>query len=324
VGELNMVSPVRKPNFFIVGAPKAGTTSLYHYLDQHPDIYMSPIKEPCFFSSETRPENFEASLRPRAVRLEEDILRYLHGPMDTKRFGGIVREWQHYLLLFANAAAQRAVGEASVNYLWSKTAPGAIAARIPRARILVVLRSPAERAFSQYLHCVTGGVVTESFRDFVRSSLRYQGEELGIHKPFLEMGFYAEQVLRYLDHFPREQLGIWLYEETKQRPREFLRDVLQFLDVDSSFVPDVTNRYNEPLVARMVKSTQMLRRTGVWGVVKRLTPKRIRFAMRGAIFRPPGSVRMEPQDKAMMLDFYRTDIHRLEEILGRNLSAWLA
>jgi Sulfotransferase family len=319
-----VIFPVSEPNFFIVGAPKAGTTSLYHYLDQHPDIYMSPIKEPCFFSSETRPENFEARLRPWATRLEEDVLQYLHGGMDHKRFGGIIRDWQDYLLLFANATSQRAIGEASVNYLWSRTAAAAIAARIPQARIVIVLRSPAERAFSQYLHCVTGGVVTGSFRDYVRASLRSQSEQLGVYKPFLEMGFYAEQMQRYLEYFPREQLGIWIYEETRRRPQEFLREVLHFLEVDSSFVPDMTNRYNEPVVARLVKSTQILRRTGVWGVAKRLTSKRIRLAMRDTIFRPAGSVRMEHEDKAMMHGFYRADIHRLEEILGRNLSAWLA
>ena len=143
---------MREPNFFIVGAPKAGTTSLYHYLDQHPDIYMSPIKEPCHFCYEVRPENFEPSLRERAIQLEKDVLEYLHGPMDRKRSGGIVTEWEDYLRLFTAATTQRVVGEASVNYLLSKSAAGAIAGRLPHARIIMVLRSPADRAFSQYLH----------------------------------------------------------------------------------------------------------------------------------------------------------------------------
>jgi hypothetical protein len=198
-----MIFVAREPNFFIVGAPKAGTTSLYYYLDQHPDIYMSPIKEPCFFSSETRPENFEGSRKLAVRQLEEDVRRYLDGPMDKKLLGGIVRAWPDYLRLFSGADSQHAVGEASVNYLWSRSAPAAIAARVPHARIIIVLRAPAERAFSQYLHCVTGGIVTQSFREYVRASLRYQGEKLGVYKPFLEMGFYAEQVQRYLDLFPR-------------------------------------------------------------------------------------------------------------------------
>jgi hypothetical protein len=293
-------------------------------LDQHPAIFMSPIKEPCFFSSETRPENFEANLRGFAVQLEERVREYLRGPMDTKLFGGIVREWSEYLRLFLNATTQRAVGEASVNYLWSKSAPGNIAARIPKARIIMVLRSPAERAFSQYLHCVSGGVVSQSFREYVRASLRYQGEELGVYRPFLEMGFYAEQVQRYLDHFPREQIGIWFYEETISRQQEFLREVLEFLEVDSTVITDTTKRYNEPQIARMVKPTQLLRRTGIWGIAKQLAPQRLRQALRPTLFKPTGTVKMAQADKALMLDFYRTDIHRLEEILGRNLSAWLS
>jgi Sulfotransferase family len=319
-----MISAVREPNFFIVGAPKAGTTSLYHYLDQHPDIYMSPIKEPSFFSSETRPENFEDGRKLAMSQLEEDVRKYLDGPMDKKLFGGIVRTWPDYLRLFAGAGSQHAVGEASVSYLWSRSAPAAIAARLPHARIIIVLRAPAERAFSQYLHCVSGGVVTQSFREYVGASLRYQGEKLGVYKPFLEMGFYAEQVQRYLDLFPRKQVGIWIYEETKRNPGEFLREVYRFLGVDSSFVPDMTSRYNEPVIPRMIGPTQTLRRAGIWKLVKDMTPKGVRLAMRDTIFRPAGSVKMHQEDKALVLNFYRDDIRRLEGILGRELKLWLA
>ena len=149
---------MRKPNFFVVGAPKAGTTSLYHYLRQHPDIYMSPIKEPRFFSLEARPMNFEPSYQMRAIRQAEEVHEYLQGPMVGKCPSGIVYEWPDYLRLFAAATTERAVGEASASYLWSKTAASAIASRIPRARILMVLRSPAERAFSQYMNAVSDGL----------------------------------------------------------------------------------------------------------------------------------------------------------------------
>jgi hypothetical protein len=319
-----MTSAAREPNFFIVGAPRAGTTSLYHYLGQHPDIYMSPLKEPCFFSSEIRPENFESRLQPRAIQWEEDVRKYLNGPMDCKRFGGIVREWPDYLRLFSKATEQRALGEASVNYLWSKAAPGNIASRIPHARIIIVLRSPAERAFSQYLYCVTNGMTTQSFQEYVRASLRVHGDEIGIHKPFLEVGFYAEQVQRYLDYFPREQVGIWFYEDVVSRQPEFLSEVLDFLEVDNTLIPDTTKRYNEPVIARLVKPTQLLRRTGILKVAKHLTPKSLQPAMRRAIFKPAGSASMTREDKTLMLDFYRSDIHRLEQILGRNLTAWLS
>jgi hypothetical protein len=138
------------------------------------------------------------------------------------------------------------------------------------------------------------------------------------------MGFYADQVQRYLDYFPRNQIGIWFYEETKSRPREFMQEVLEFLQVDTSFTPDTSRRYNEPQIPRMVRTNQVLRRGRRWQMLKRLTPAPIKSFVRNAIYRPSGSVSMQQEDRGLMLDFYRNDIHRLEGILGRDLSAWLA
>src|SRR3954447_2840371 len=127
----------RLPNFFIVGAPKAGTTSLYHYLDQHPQIYMSAIKEPHFFASEVRKDNFDAGLRRGIADQTRGLPEFLAGPMSHKRFAGIVTDWEDYVRLFANAGKEPALGEASVCYLWSPTAPEHIASRVPNAKILV-------------------------------------------------------------------------------------------------------------------------------------------------------------------------------------------
>jgi hypothetical protein len=314
---------MREPNFFIVGAAKAGTTSLYHYLDQHPDIYMSPLKEPCYFSAEVRPEGFESERRADVERLVEETRAYLSNPIIAKRSDGIVCDWPTYLRLFAGATCERAVGEASVSYLWSRTAAEEIARRLPRAKILIVLRSPAERAFSQYMHAISDGVLTQSFHDFVRSALRHNGEGFGIYRPFLEMGFYADQVRRYQEHFPRNQIRVWLYEETKERPREFMREVLEFLEVDSTFVPDTSKHYNRPCISRGVKSKQMLRRLGVWQMLRRVAPAPVKAKLHKAIYRPAGSLTMEPQDRALMLDFYRNDIQRLQALIQRDLSDWL-
>ena len=134
----------RLPNFFLVGAPKAGTTSLYSYLDQHPEIFMSAIKEPHFFADEIRKEHCDPELRRRMATDNGSLRDFLSGPMREKRFGGIVSDWEDYLRLFANATDESALGEASVCYLWSRTAPGRIAEKIPNAKILVMLRDPAE------------------------------------------------------------------------------------------------------------------------------------------------------------------------------------
>jgi hypothetical protein len=312
---------IRTPNFFIVGAPKAGTTSLYHYLDQHPDIYMGPLKEPSHFSLEVRPENFEPALQPQARRDEEAVRNYLNGPMDQKRFSGIVRNYDDYLRLFAAARDQKAIGEASVCYLWSKTAATGIASRLPHSRIIIVLRDPSDRAFSQYLHNVSDGVVSTSFRNHINASLHRTGNAFGVLHPMLEFGLYADQVQRYLDAFPREQVGIWIYEDTR-RP-EFLSEVLSFLQVDPTFTLDTSTRHLEPQVPRLTGISQTLRRKGLWTKFKGMTPPTLKPFLRNLAYRKTGSAKMSPQDRAFLIYYYEEDILKLSKLLNRDLSTWL-
>ncbi|HEX3436980.1 MAG TPA: hypothetical protein VHT24_09440, partial [Pseudacidobacterium sp.] len=95
------------PNFFIVGAPKAGTDLLYYQLDRHPEIYMSPLKEPCYFSTEIRIHNFHPSLQQQVELSAASLRRYLDAGAETKRFGGIVSELSDYENLFARAEREK-------------------------------------------------------------------------------------------------------------------------------------------------------------------------------------------------------------------------
>ena len=140
------------PNFFIIGVPKAGTTSLFHYLDQHPQIYLSPIKEPTFFAAS---DLLSGGLREHVVRrMERDrssLQAHLNGPMSERFHDRLVSEWADYLQLFRNVQSETATGEASASYFYLPSAARAIRACVPDAKLIVILRHPAERAFSQYL-----------------------------------------------------------------------------------------------------------------------------------------------------------------------------
>jgi hypothetical protein len=309
------------PNFFIVGAPKAGTTSLYHYLDQHPEIYMSPLKEPSHFSLEVRPENFEPAFQAQAHRDEDAVRSYLNGSMDQKRFSGIVRDWNDYLRLFAGARDQTAIGEASVCYLWSKTAANAIASRLPHSRIIIILRDPSDRAFSQYLHNISDGVVSSSFRNHLDASLHRTKNGFGVLHPMLEFGFYADQIQRYFDTFPRQQIGIWLYEDTKHPG--FLSEVLRFLQVDPTFTLDTTTRHLQPQLPRIPTISQSLRRNGVWTKLKTLTPPSLKPFIRNLAYRKNGSVKMSAEDRTFLIYYYEEDILKLSKLINRDLSSWL-
>ncbi len=292
------------PNFFLVGAPKAGTTSLFQYLGQHRDIYISPVKEPNYFANEIR---FEY--------LTEEFQR-----MDLANPGtGPISEWTKYLNLFQGASGQTALGEASVCYLWSKTAPGNIAAAFPDARIIMVLRDPVERAFSQYLHMLTYASAPTSFREHFEAGLSSKSRRIGKLYPFLEFGLYYEQVKRYFALFPREQVRIYFYEDYLRSPLALIQDVFRFLSVDPGFEPDLSMRHTIPLVPRSF----FLKRLGLWESVKNLIPPAVRRRLRRVAFRPRRALVVEPGDRAQLLEYYREDIQNLARLLDRDLAAWL-
>jgi len=311
----------RLPNFFIVGAPKAGTTSLYHYLDQHPQIYMSPVKEPNFFSIEIREENFEATRRRALIRDRQSLHTYLAGSMDQKRFGGIVRRDEDYLRLFANVKQELAVGEASVCYLWSPTAAARIAERIPGAKILVMLRDPADRAYSQYLHGLGNGAIRWSFREHIERNLRHRTGQFCIHYPFLEFGLYAGQIDRYMERFGRK-VWIGFHQDFKTHPAKVFESICRFLEVDPGFAPDMSRRHMETQVPR-VGAAAWLRRSGFWEAAAHLTPLRLRPHIRRTLVRKPAAERMDPADRQYLVEFYREDVRKLERLLGRELDSWM-
>lgn len=311
----------RLPNFFIVGAPKAGTTSLYHYLDQHPQVYLSSIKEPHFFADEIREANCDLAARRIIARENRGVREFVSGPMREKRFGGIVPDWESYTRLFANAANQSALGEASVCYLWSRSAPQRIVEKIPDAKILALLRDPVERAFSQYIHGLSNGAIQWSFREHIQRNLGHNSEQISVHYPFLEFGLYSEQLQRYLDRFgPNVWIGF--YDDFKSQPQDLLRSVFQFLGVDPEFEPDTTHRYLEAQVPRL-PAIGRLKTLGLWQAAASVTPSKLRPAIRRALTHKQGTIHIDPADRRFLIDFYGEDIARLATLLNRNLDGWL-
>lgn len=278
------------PTFFIAGAPKAGTDLLYYQLDQHPEIYMSPLKEPNFFADEIRPENFHSSLQARVDKTVEATRKYIEAGARTKRFGGFVTTLSDYEKLFAAVGSETAIGEGSVCYLWSRSAAAGIAKLIPRAKIILILMDPVERAFHQYLKSFADGDVTHSFTKHLDLAFEDRANppaQIRLFNPFLSFGEYADQVSRYMERFSRSQLFLSFYGDLKPDYWGWFSRVLEFLEVRADFVPAAVQVPSIPQFG------------------DRTVPQ------------------LQPEERARLVNFYRDDIHRLQDRVGKDLSAWL-
>ena len=269
------------PNFFIVGAPKAGTTSLYNYLRRTPGVYMSPMKEPRYF---TAIDPIEVTAMPP------------------------VRAKAEYLRLFQGAKDAVAIGEASVTYLRDPETPRRIQEAVPGARIIMLLRDPVERAFSDYLMHVREGWQTLSFQEALRTDL------------YLEKGFYAEQVKRYLDIFGPERVKIIIFEEFVQDTKGAISDVLKFLGVNGQPPLSVGEAHNAFAMPRVRWAYRLIRNRWARRAARALIPAPLRMLVKGRVLLKKVSKPAMPQEAGKFLEeLYRDDVRRLEEILGRTL-----
>jgi DNA-binding TFAR19-related protein (PDSD5 family) len=296
------------PNFLIIGAAKAGTTSLYHYLKQHPQVYLSPMKEPKFFALEGQDLDFGGP-----------------GGQEILRRSSVI-DLAAYQRLFAGVSKERAVGEASTLYLYSAEAPKRIKHYIPDAKLVAILRNPVERAYSNYLYMVRKG--EELSRDF-REALGE--EEKRIHDNWMptwhyqRRGLYFAQLKRYYDLFDAGQIKVYLYEDLSTDAAGLLKDMFQFLDVDETFLPKMSTKYNISGVPKnKALHNFLLKPHLIKSVLRPLLSaswrKRLSMSLSNRnLVRPtlPEEVRKQ------LLEIYRDDILRLEVLLARDLSKWL-
>jgi len=305
---LSPASP-RLPNFLVLGAMKAGTTALYYYLRQHPQIYLNAgRKEAQFFCNEGRPPRFTGPG-------DDDVNRYVISSIDE------------YRQMFAGAGAEPAVGEVGTVYLYVPGSEERIRHHVPDARLFAILRDPVERAYSSFLHLARERL--EPCRDFaeaVRREPERRRQGWSPHWHYLEAGFYADQVRRYLKAFDRHQLRFYLYDDYAANPVATLQDMFRFLRVDDAFVPDVRLRHNVAGVPRSHRLHHFLDRPHlVKRLLRPLLSSERRLAVRERLRalnlrRPP---RLRREMRRHLIGVYQDDVHALEELLERDLSPWL-
>jgi hypothetical protein len=305
----------RVPDFFIVGAPKSGTTSLYWMLRQHPQIFMPDLKEPHFFATDAPPR----------TDLSEKL------PRESKR----PHTLDEYLALFREAGAQQRVGESSTFYLSSHSAAGEIARLQPAARIIAILREPV--SFLRSLHLTLLLIAYETETDLAKA-IALEGERLqGRHIPrhcvrpqllrYSEHVRYVEQVRRFEDRFPPEHVQVLIYDDLWSDSQAFVQRVLRFLEVDDRYpikpvTTNVTKRaVRSPGLRDFLESLAVRRGPPRGGRVEQLLRKGVRRARRRFMM---GDA--PPLDEAFAMELrsrVKPEVVALSEHLGRDLvSLW--
>jgi hypothetical protein len=294
------------PNFLIIGAAKAGTTSLYAYLNQHPQVFLSTPKEPRFFALEGQAPNYGG---PTQLINERSITQLAD-----------------YEALFADAGDAIALGEASTIYLSDPRACDRIVQTIPEVKLIAILRDPASRAYSSYLHLVRDGQETLEFG----AALAAEAERIQENWPplwhYRQRGYYAAQLKPYFERFRPEQIRIYLYEDLVADAEAIATDCFEFLGVDSSFKPNVSERMNISGVPKYRWLSRLLSQDNpIKTGLKAILPKTLRKNLyRQAKRQNLGEkTTLSPELRQQLVAEYRDDILALQDVISRDLSRWL-
>jgi len=300
---------VRLPDFLIVGAAKSGTTSLYYYLKQHPQIFMPDMKEPLFFA-------FSGQKPPYQYPLEIDAI------------------WSitDYINLFYRAGENQILGEASPLYLAHyKESISNMKKYIPKwknLKIIIILRNPVERAWSQYRSFVMLEFEHLSFENALDKIQERLANNWRPGFDYTELGFFYEQVKAYMDTFPNVMVS--LFEDLQSNALGLVKDIFHFLNVNDTFEPDVGEKYNPTGRIRSRALHNLLKKpnlvSSIFPLVK-IIPLRTRalivqkLKFQNMDFKKKSE--MKEETRQYLKDLYRDDILKLQELIGKDLSAWL-
>ena len=283
------------PNAIIVGAQKAGTTTLFNLISQHRDVFGPPhMKDFPFFINE---EKFNRGLNWFSKQFEKPNKKvYLHGNVN-------------YLYLH-NISAKR------------------IKQFIPNAKIIISLRNPVTRAYSAYWYAVKIGMETKTFEEALhlenqRKNKGSWGERMLL--TYIDHGFYSNQVQAYLNVFGKENVQVLIFEEWVKNPIEHIRKIYEFLNIDNSFLPNLVKE-NTSGIPRIRILQRFLSSLYLPRPLKKIIPQPLKFKIRNKLlklniksFKYP---KMEQHVEEYLYSLYKEDIEKLENILGRDLSIW--
>ncbi len=294
-----------EPTFIIIGAMKSATTSLYTYLKQHPDLFMTHIKEPMFFNNLNKHKDFVVKGRkPKKITTLKE-----------------------YYSLFNDVKKETAIGEASPSYLYNKQCAALINKHLPKTKIIAIIRQPVERAYSNYLHAKRSDrEPINNFEDALNSEEKRIKNNWSPLYHYKAQGFYYKQLKRYYNLFPKEQIKIILFKDLITNPEKVTKEVFKFLRIDNTFVADTSKKANvsgkpKGLFGWLIMK---MRKYNLIPNIEfgRILPKFMISIILKMIYAKPDKISNNFVAK-LTKKHYQEDIKKLETLIAKDLSHWL-
>lgn len=305
-----------KGHVIVIGAHKAGTTTLHALLDSHPEIAMSLVKETNHYCTDLWP-----LLHHLSSFSKKDIDR-LHARNERAHIG-IIKEQEAYASAFPLRAESKYCGEASPFYLRSLDAAKNIAHRHPDARIIVLLRDPIDRLLSHYAMEVRDARVPEPIELAIQEE--QQALNLG-QRPFhglLDSGLYGQGLSRFLEHFSEDQILILDFAALSD-PQRLSSKISAFLEIDPKGFRNSVKNHNEALSARSPIVNRLIAQLGIKGLIRMVVPKNVIEAIKPLYYQAKTEGNhMDERLHQALIDFFRDDVKRLQNIVGDKKLTWM-
>lgn len=302
-----------KPNFLIVGAAKSGTTSLYEYLKVHPQIYMPEAKEPLYFISEIIEE------QDKDLWMQKIIKKYPNGRAH-------INKWNDYIKIFKNGEKAKAVGEASATYLYyyNHSIPKIID-KLGDIKIIIILRNPIEKAFSQYKYLKRGRSEPLNFKEAIKAEKDRIDRGYCFLYHYTNHGLYYEQVKAFLDNF--KNVKVILNEQLNTKPEETIKELYKFLEVDINITPTSYEKHN---VSNYIPKNPKLNDFFNYKPVKYIRKRTLNLIspifyqnIRNYFLNKNSIDMVIPKNvKEVLMNTFWDDINKLEKLLNIDLSSW--
>lgn len=291
---------LRLPNFIIIGAPKSGTTSLFYYLGQHPDVYLPTRKELHYFSYQF-------------------LEKHVNGPGDKDTLSGLCATKTEYEQHYSGVGDEKAVGEVSPSYLYyAEDVANRIFDELGQIKIIAIVRNPVDKAYSQYMHLIRDQREKLGFYEALQAEpSRTEAGWSDIWR-YAESSLYGERLEKYIEVFGRENVKIIPFSKLTEAPQAVTKDVFNFLSVDDRFLCDTERIYNRTGSSRSKTVANFLSRPSpVKSLLKSVIPEHFRILIRLAIldWNTGRKEEIDAVSRDYLSSYFKEDIAKVKQLI---------